>query len=119
MSSPLQWFSWAILSALFAACTAIFAKIGIRGVDSDVATWVRTAIILVVLAGFLQVTGKWTNPLQFPAKTWVFLVLSAVATGASWVCYFRALQAGDASKRRPRGQAQRRAGGMPCSGIPR
>jgi len=95
------WFYWAILSALFAALTAIFAKVGIQGVDSDLATLVRTAIIIVVLSAFVWFAGKWSNPLTLPSKTWLFLGLSALATGASWVCYFRALQIGDASKVAP------------------
>jgi len=98
-SSP--WFYWALLSAVFAALTAIFAKVGIQGVDSDLATWVRTGIILVVLSGFLWFSGKWSNPLALPSRTWLFLGLSGLATGASWVCYFRALQIGDASKVAP------------------
>ena len=69
------WFFWALLSAVFAAFTAIFAKVGIRGVDSDLATLVRTAIILVVLSGFVWFTGKWTNPLELSSKTWLFLGL--------------------------------------------
>jgi len=95
------WFYWAILSAVFAALTAIFAKIGIQGVNSDLATLVRTTIILVVLSVFVWFTGKWINPFALPAKTWIFLGLSGLATGASWVCYFRALQIGDASKVAP------------------
>ncbi len=95
------WFFWAALSAVFAALTAIFAKIGIQGVDSDLATLVRTVIIVVVLAAFVLYAGKWSNPLQLPGKTWVFLTLSALATGASWVCYFRALQLGEASRVAP------------------
>lgn len=87
-----------MLSAAFAALTAIFAKIGIQGVDSELATLVRTAIIIVVLSAFVGYTGKWTNPLALSPKTWVFLGLSGLATGASWVCYFRALQLGEASK---------------------
>ena len=101
MASSNAWFSWAILSAVFAALTAIFAKIGIQGVDSDLATLIRTAIIIVLLALFVAATGKWSNPLDLSAKTWVFLGLSGVATGASWVCYFRALKLGDASKVAP------------------
>ncbi len=101
MMSTTVWFYWALLSAVFAALTAIFAKIGIQGVDSDLATLVRTAIILVVLSGFVWFAGKWSNPLELPAKTWLFLGLSALATGASWVCYFRALQIGDASQVAP------------------
>jgi len=96
-----SWIYWALLSAVFAALTAIFAKIGIQGVDSDLATLVRTAIIIVVLSAFVWFTGKWASPFALPAKTWLFLTLSALATGASWVCYFRALQIGDASKVAP------------------
>ena len=92
------WFFWALLSALFAAGTAIFAKIGIRGVDSDLATLVRTFIIFFVLVAYVAAMGKWSNPLHLPGKTWAFLTLSALATGASWVCYFRALQAGPAAQ---------------------
>ena len=101
MNSSANWFYWALLSAGFAALTAIFAKVGIRGVDSDLATLVRTAIILVVLAAFVGYAGKWTNPLSLSSRTWVFLGLSGLATGASWVCYFRALQIGEASKVAP------------------
>jgi transporter family protein len=90
------WFFWAILSAVFAALTAVFAKVGIKGVDSDFATLIRTAIVLVVLCIFVAGAGKLRNPLALPAKTWVFLALSALATGLSWVCYFRALQIGNA-----------------------
>ena len=86
------------LSAVFAALTAVFAKIGIRDVDSDLATLVRTGVIMIILAAFVPLAGKWSNPLALSAKTWIFLVLSSVATGASWVCYFRALQVGGAAK---------------------
>lgn len=96
-----NWFFWALLSAIFAALTAIFAKIGIQGIDSDLATLLRTAMIVVILAAFVGFTGKWSNPLDWPAKTWQFLALSALATGASWLCYFRALQIGEASKVAP------------------
>ena len=101
MNTPSTWVVWALLSAIFAAATAILAKIGIQGVDSDLATLVRTAVIVVILTGFVWFTGKWSNPFDLPAKTWVFLGLSGVATGASWVCYFRALQIGEASKVAP------------------
>jgi transporter family protein len=101
MPADSTWFYWAVMSAVFAALTAIFAKIGIQGVDSDLATLVRTAIILVVLSGFVIYAHKWSNPLQLSGKTWTFLVLSGLATGASWVCYFRALKIGDASKVAP------------------
>jgi bacterial/archaeal transporter family protein len=96
-----SWAFWAIFSAIFAALTAIFAKIGIQGIDSDLATLVRTAIIILVLSGFIWFTGKWSNPFNLSAKTWLFLTLSALATGASWICYFRALQIGEASKVAP------------------
>lgn len=101
MTSTPSWFFWAICSAVFAAFTAIFAKIGIRGVDSDLATLIRTTIIILVLSAFVWLTGKWSNPFALSSKTWLFLSLSGLATGASWVCYFRALQAGDASKVAP------------------
>lgn len=96
-----SWFFWAVLSAVFAALTAIFAKVGIQGVDSDFATLFRTFIILFVLAAFVWYAGKWTDPRALPGHTVLFLTLSALATGASWVCYFRALQIGDASKVAP------------------
>ncbi len=89
------------MSAVFAALTAIFAKIGLQGVDSDLATLIRTAVIIVVLAAFVYYAGKWSNPFKLSSKTWLFLVLSGLATGASWVCYFRALKVGDASKVAP------------------
>jgi len=96
-----DWFVWALLSAVFAALTAIFAKIGLTGVDSDYATLIRTAVILAVLGALVYVTGKWRNPMSLAPKSALFLVLSALATGASWVCYFRALKLGDASKVAP------------------
>ncbi|KDP88117.1 EamA family transporter [Cupriavidus basilensis] len=101
MASSTGWFHWALLSAVFAALTAIFAKIGLEGINSDLATLVRTAVIIVVLSIFVVLTGKWSNPLALPPRTWIFLVLSGLATGASWVCYFRALKIGDASKVAP------------------
>lgn len=101
MSTLTGWFYWALLSAVFAALTAIFAKVGIQGVDSDLATLIRTAIILVVLSLFIWFAGKWSNPFVLSPKTWFFLGLSGLATGASWVCYFRALQIGEASKVAP------------------
>jgi bacterial/archaeal transporter family protein len=95
------WLVWAVLSACFAALTAIFAKIGLEGVDSDFATLVRTGVILCVLSGFVAYAGKWSNPLALHPRTLLFLVLSGLATGASWLCYFRALKIGDASKVAP------------------
>jgi bacterial/archaeal transporter family protein len=96
-----SWLPWALLSAVFAALTAIFAKIGLDGIDSDFATLVRTVVIVLTLGALVYVMGKWQSPLALPAKSMTFLVLSALATGASWVCYFRALKVGDASKVAP------------------
>src|SRR5471032_2773956 len=101
MVSAQSWFYWALLSAVFAAMTAIFAKIGLEGVDSDYATLIRTFVILLVLSGFVYFAGKWSDPFSLNPKTWLFLSLSGLATGASWVCYFRALQMGEASKVAP------------------
>jgi len=101
MTTASGWLVWALLSAALAALTAIFAKIGLEGVDSDLATLIRTTVILVVLAGFVYATGKWSDPLALSGRTLAFLVLSGLATGASWVCYFRALKIGDASKVAP------------------
>jgi len=101
MATASNWFFWALLSAAFAALTAIFAKVGLEGVDSDFATWVRTTFIIVVLTGFVYFTGKWRNHFELSSRTWLFLALSGLATGASWVCYFRALKVGDASKVAP------------------
>lgn len=101
MTTSTSWIYWALFSAVFAALTAVFAKIGIQGIDSDLATLVRTAIIIVVLSAFVWFAGKWSNPFKLSPKTWLFLGLSGLATGASWVCYFRALQIGDASKVAP------------------
>ncbi len=101
MPADTSWFYWALMSAVFAAMTAIFAKIGLEGVDSDLATLVRSVVILVVLALFVYFAGKWRDPTELAPKTWLFLVLSGLATGASWVCYFRALKVGEASKVAP------------------
>jgi len=96
-----SWFLWALLSACFAALTAVFAKIGIASIDSDFATLIRTLIIVVLLVAFVVATGKWSDPRLLSGKTWLFLSLSALATGGSWLCYFRALKIGDASKVAP------------------
>ena len=101
MTDSSSWFTWALLSAVFAALTAVFAKVGLEAVDSDLATLIRTAVIIFVLGCFVWVTGKWRNPTELGSRTWVFLTLSGLATGASWVCYFRALKLGDASKVAP------------------
>jgi transporter family protein len=101
MAPTSAWLPWALGSAVFAALTAIFAKIGLEGVDSDVATLMRTFVIVAVLGAFVAATGKWRTPLELPPKSVTFLVLSAFATGASWVCYFRALKVGEAAKVAP------------------
>ena len=96
-----DWFTWALLSAAFAALTAVLAKVGLEGVDSDYATLVRTVVILLCLAAFVRLTGKWRSPLTLAPRAGLFLALSGLATGASWVCYFRALKVGEASKVAP------------------
>jgi len=96
-----SWQFWAVLSAIFAALTAIFAKIGVENVNADFATFVRTIIILLVLAAILSATGEWQNPATISGRTYLFLALSGLATGASWICYFRALQLGDAARVAP------------------
>jgi transporter family protein len=101
MISTQAWFYWALFSAVFASLTAIFAKIGLEGVDSDFATLIRTVIILFAIMWFVYYTGKWSDPFALHRKTWVFLTLSGLATGASWLCYFRALQIGEAAKVAP------------------
>ncbi|HEY3731812.1 MAG TPA: EamA family transporter [Steroidobacteraceae bacterium] len=101
MTSSSSWLMWALLSAVFAGLTAIFAKLGLQSVDSDLATLIRTAVIIVALACFVWITGKWRDPSQLDSRTWLFLTLSGLATGVSWVCYFRALKLGAASKVAP------------------
>jgi transporter family protein len=96
-----SWLFWALASAVFAALTAIFAKIGVENVNSDFATFVRTVVILVCLGAILAATGQFQSPGSVSARTYAFLVLSGLATGASWVCYFRALKLGDASQVAP------------------
>ena len=92
-----SWLFWALLSAAFAALTAIFAKIGVENVNSDFATLVRTIVILAAAGAIVWATGHWQAPSQVSWKTWLFLVLSGAATGASWICYFRALKLGAAT----------------------
>ena len=96
-----SWPFWAFLSAAFAALTAIFAKIGVSNVNSDFATFIRTLVIVAVLAAFLTATGQWQDPASLSRRTYVFLTLSALATGASWLAYFRALQLGEAARVAP------------------
>ncbi len=95
------WVLWALLSAVFAALTAIFGKLGVAGVPPDMATLIRTVVILVVTAGIVAATGQWQAPSTISGRTWVFLVLSGLATGASWLAYYRALSLGDAARVAP------------------
>ena len=95
------WFYWALASAFFAALTANFAKVGLQGIDSDFATFIRTLVIVAALALFLSYTGKWQGVGGFSSKNWTFLILSGLATGASWLAYFKALQLGNASQVAP------------------
>lgn len=101
MSIWSSWQVWAVLSAVFAALTAIMAKIGIENVNSDFATFIRTIVILLVTAGILSLRHEWARPSGLPASSWIFLVLSGIATGLSWLCYYRALQLGPVSRVAP------------------
>ena len=92
-----SWQLWALLSAAFAALTAIFAKIGVEGINSDLATLIRTAIVLAALSLILFASGQFSNPGPISGKSWLFLLLSGLGTGASWLCYFRALKLGPAT----------------------
>jgi transporter family protein len=97
----MNWLTWSLLSAAFAALTAILAKIGVQGVDANFATAIRTSVVVVftwLVASMTNSLGGWH---EFSRKTWLFLVLSGLATGLSWLCYFRALQLGEASKVAP------------------
>ena len=96
-----SWQLWAVLAAVFAAMTAIFAKIGIENIGSDFATLIRTAVILVVIAAIVAGAGEWQPLGSIGRRTYLFLVLSGLATGASWLCYFRALKLGDAARVAP------------------
>ncbi len=95
------WWVWAGLAAVFAALTAIFAKVGVDDIDPDLATFLRTLVVAVALAGMLAATGKLAAPGGISGRSAVFLVLSGLATGASWLCYFRALKLGAASQVAP------------------
>ena len=97
----ISWQLWALLSATFAALTAIFAKVGIENVNSDFATFIRTLVILGALGAILIGTGQWQPLGSVSTRSYVFLVLSGLATGGSWLCYFRALQLGDAARVAP------------------
>jgi transporter family protein len=96
-----SWQVWALSSAVFAALTAIFAKVGVDNINSDFATLVRTLVIVPILVVFLLVSGQWQSPASVTPRTYLFLVLSGLGTGASWLCYFRALQIGNAGQVAP------------------
>jgi len=96
-----SWVFWALLSAGFAALTAIFGKVGVEAIESDVATFLRTAVVLFVLGAILLGTGEWQPLGSISRRTYLFLGLSGLATGASWLCYFRALKLGDAARVAP------------------
>lgn len=93
-----MWFVFALLSAIFAALTSILAKIGIEGVNSNLATAIRTVVVVIMAWGMVFLTNAQNGLLDISRKSWIFLILSGLATGASWLCYYRALQLGDASK---------------------
>jgi len=92
-----DWKLFALGSAFFAGLTALLGKVGVQGVNSNLATFIRTAVVIVFLFLLLSIRGEWANPLEISKKSLVFLVLSALATGLSWICYYRALQTGPAS----------------------
>ncbi|SOC14119.1 transporter family protein [Rhodobacter sp. JA431] len=96
-----SWLFWALLSAVFAALTAVFAKAGVAQVDSDLATWLRTLVVAVVLGALVALAGKLRGLTDIPGRAALFLILSGLATGASWLCYFRALSLGDAARVAP------------------
>ena len=101
MNALSTWQSWAVLSALFAALTAIFAKVGVENINSDLATFIRTIVVIVTLGFLLAVTGQFQAPDKISGRTYLFLVLSGLGTGASWLCYLRALKLGEAAKVAP------------------
>jgi bacterial/archaeal transporter family protein len=96
-----SWFVWALLSAVFAALTAIFAKVGVESVNSDLATFIRTIVVICVLGLIVYATRQFQNPAEISARTYLFLALSGLGTGLSWLCYFRALQLGNAAQVAP------------------
>ncbi len=96
-----SWLLFALGSALFAALTALFGKLGVVGINSNLATFIRTIVILIVTAGILSLRNEWAKPSGLPLHSWLFLVLSGIATGLSWLCYYRALQLGPVSKVAP------------------
>lgn len=96
-----SWLFWALGAAVFAALTGIFGKIGVAQIAPDLAVFLRTLVILAMTAGIVVVSGQWQNPATIPGLSWLFLTLSGLATGASWLCYYRALKYGDAARVAP------------------
>ena len=96
-----SWQIWAVLSAVFAALTAIFAKVGVENINSDYATFIRTLVVIVTLGFILLATGQFQSPGEVSGRTYLFLLLSGLGTGASWICYFRALKSGQAAQVAP------------------
>ncbi|OJX18422.1 MAG: transporter [Devosia sp. 67-54] len=101
MNPLASWQFWALGSAVFAALTAILAKVGVENVNSDFATFIRTIVILAAAGAMVLVTKHWQAPATVTPKTWTFLILSSIATGLSWICYFRALKLGNAAQVAP------------------
>src|SRR3569832_351186 len=101
MNPLASWQFWALGSAVFAALTAVLAKVGVEGVNSDFATFIRTIVILIAAGAMVAITNHWQAPSSVTPKTWTFLVLSGIATGFSWICYFRALKIGNAAQVAP------------------
>lgn len=101
MNLQSNWVAFALGSAFFAALTAIFGKLGVTGLNSDLATFIRTVVILGVCSLIISLRGEWQSPDSISARSWLFLILSGIATGLSWLCYYRALQLGPVSKVAP------------------
>ena len=101
MTPQSNWITFALASAVFAALTALFGKLGVVGLNSNLATFIRTVVILAVIGGIVSLRGEWQSPVTISARSWLFLVLSAIATGLSWLCYYRALQLGPVSRVAP------------------
>ena len=101
MNLTSSWLPWALLSAAFAALTAIFAKVGVENIGSDLATFIRTVVVIVTLGFLLAASGQFQSPGTISGRTYLCLLLSGLGTGASWLCYFRALKLGEAAKVAP------------------
>lgn len=100
-NSGMNWIAWAVLSAIFAGATAVLAKAGVAGLNSHLATAIRTTVVLLFTWGVAALFARPWSLLEIPRRAWMFLILSGIATGLSWICYFRALQLGEASRVAP------------------